>query len=33
MDNLTTQHNNKQMSDSQYQHDMAFYTRVSNAIG
>ena len=33
MDNLTTQHNNRQISDSQYQHDMAFYTRVSNAIG
>lgn len=33
MDNLTTQHNNRQMSTPQYQHDMAFYTRVSNAIG
>ncbi|MBC7680937.1 MAG: hypothetical protein H7172_01265 [Ferruginibacter sp.] len=33
MDSLTTQHNNKQMSTTQYQHDMAFYTRVSNAIG
>ncbi|WP_295957543.1 hypothetical protein [Rhodoferax sp.] len=33
MDNLTTQHNNRQISDTQYQHDMAFYTRVANAIG
>ena len=33
MDNLTTQHNNRQMSDTQYQHDLAFYTRVSSAIG
>lgn len=33
MDNLTTQHNNRQISDTQYQHDMAFYTRVSSAIG
>ncbi|MEO5797463.1 MAG: hypothetical protein ABIP34_21780 [Rhodoferax sp.] len=33
IDNLTTQHNNRQISDSQYQHDMAFYARVSNAIG
>ena len=33
MDNLITQHNNRQISDTQYQHDMAFYTRVSTAIG
>ncbi len=32
MDNLTTQHNNKQISTTQYQHDMAFYTRVANAM-
>ena len=33
MDNLATQHNNRQISDNQYQHDVAFYTRVSSAIG
>jgi hypothetical protein len=33
MDNLTTQHINRQISDTQYRHDMAFYTRVANAIG
>lgn len=33
MDSLTTQHNNKQISNTQYQHDMAFYTRVANALG
>ena len=32
MDNLTTQHNNRQISDTQYRHDMAFYTRVATAI-
>ncbi len=33
MDTLTTQHNNQQISTTQYQHDMAFYTRVATAIG
>lgn len=33
MDNLAAQHNNRQISDNQYQHDVAFYTRVSSAIG
>nr|WP_315244031.1 hypothetical protein [uncultured Albidiferax sp.] len=33
MDNLTTQYSNRQISDTQYRHDMAFYTRVANAIG
>lgn len=32
MDNLTLQRNNRQISDTRYQHDMAFYTRVANAI-
>jgi DNA-binding FadR family transcriptional regulator len=32
MDTLTTQHHNQQISTTQYQHDMAFYTRVANAI-
>ncbi|BDT69837.1 hypothetical protein os1_40290 [Comamonadaceae bacterium OS-1] len=33
MDNLTTQHTNRQISDTQYRHDMAFYTRIANTIG
>jgi DNA-binding FadR family transcriptional regulator len=32
MDTLTTQHHNQQISTTQYQHDMAFYTRVATAI-
>ncbi|WP_367848124.1 hypothetical protein [Rhodoferax sp. WC2427] len=33
MDQLTTQHTNRQISDTQYRHDMAFYTRIANTIG
>ena len=33
MDNLTAQHNSRQISSAQYQQDMAFYSRMSNAIG
>lgn len=33
MDQLTTQHINRQISDTQYRHDMAFYTRVASTIG
>jgi hypothetical protein len=32
MDHLTTQFHNKQISTTQYQHDMAFYTRVANTM-
>ncbi|WP_394792035.1 hypothetical protein [Rhodoferax sp.] len=33
MDKLQTAHNNKQVSDTQFKHDMDFYTRVANAAG
>ena len=33
MDNLTSQHNDHQISSIQYQRDMAFYSRVSSAMG